>query len=176
MSRIPLKTIEQAPEADRDFMVRRGNLNVFHLLANAPRVFGGWTRMTDDLLDSPTFSLRMRELVILRVAYLQRSPYEIAQHVDVARRAGIADREIEALADSDLQGAGFDATELAVLTLVTELCTTKHLTDNTFTAVETILGPNATTELLMIVSLYFGLALVLNAADLEIDSNSRLQV
>jgi 4-carboxymuconolactone decarboxylase len=165
VSRIPLKPIEQIPEAARDFTVRRGNLNVFRLLANAPRVFDGWTRMTDELLNSPTFSLRMRELVILRVAYLQNSPYEIAQHVDVARRAGIADREVEALADDDLPDAGFDATELAV-----------RLTDNTFSAVETILGPNAITELLMIVSLYFGLALVLNAADLEIDSNSHLQV
>lgn len=45
----------------------------------------------------------------------------------------------------------------------------RNSSDNTFMAVETIFGVAATTLLLMIVSLSFGLARVLNAADLDID-------
>ena len=71
MSRIPLAIIEEQPEPLRDWMARRGNLNVFRLLANAPDVFAGWTHMVDELFASPTFSRRMREVVILRVAHLQ---------------------------------------------------------------------------------------------------------
>jgi alkylhydroperoxidase family enzyme len=85
MSRIPLTSIEQQPEPIREFMARRGNLNVFRLLANAPNVFVGWTQMVDELFDSPTFSLRMREVIILRVAHLQGSRYELAQHVGIQR-------------------------------------------------------------------------------------------
>jgi 4-carboxymuconolactone decarboxylase len=62
MSRIPLTSIEQLPEPIRQFVARRGNLNVFRLLANVPHVFVGWTQMVDELFDSPTFSLRMREV------------------------------------------------------------------------------------------------------------------
>src|SRR5215475_9679559 len=98
MSRIPLTPAEQVPAETRDFLQRRGALNVFRLLATAPRVFRGWTKMTDELLDSTTFSLRQRELVTLRVAYLQQCRYELAQHIDVAKRAqsGITAQQIAA--------------------------------------------------------------------------------
>jgi 4-carboxymuconolactone decarboxylase len=62
-----------------------------------------------------------------------------------------------------------------VLNAVTELCTTRHLSEQTFAAVHGVLGDEAVTELLMIVSCYYGLALVLNAVDLEADTTSRLQ-
>jgi 4-carboxymuconolactone decarboxylase len=57
MSRIPLVGIEQQPEPIREFIARRGDLNIFRLLANAPNVFAGWTQMVDGLFDSPTFDL-----------------------------------------------------------------------------------------------------------------------
>ena len=88
--------IDQQPEPIREFMARRGNLNVFRLLANAPHVFAGWTQMVDELFDSPTFSLRMREVIILRVAHLQGSRYELGQHTGIARAAGLTEQQINA--------------------------------------------------------------------------------
>jgi len=49
-------------------------------------------------------------------------------------------------------------------------CTTRRLSDASFTKVHSIFGDERITELLMLVSCYYGLALVLNAADLEADS------
>ena len=43
------------------------------------------------MLDSPTFTARMRELITLRVAHLHGSPYELSQHVGFARSAGLTD-------------------------------------------------------------------------------------
>lgn len=177
MSRIPLAAVDQQPEAIRQFIARRGELNLFRLLANAPRVFGGWTQMVDEMLDSPTFSPRMRELIILRVAHVQRSRYEFSQHVGLARSAGLTEAQITAIAGVDYRdAAGFNGTEHVVLDLITELCTTKRLRNDTFAAAHAALGGPALTELLMIVSSYYGLALVLNAADLEIDSTARIHV
>ncbi len=51
MSRIPVATADQQPEKIREWMTRRGDLNVFRLLANAPQVFAGWTQMVDELFD-----------------------------------------------------------------------------------------------------------------------------
>ena len=176
MTRIAVKTPEQTREAAPDFVDRRGALAVFGLLANAPEVFVGWTQMVDEVLDSPTFSPRMRELVILRVAYLQRSPYELGQHLDGGRAVGIPAHPLDAVtSDSDLVAAGFDNIELAVLELVTELCTTNHLRNKTFGTTCAALGEEAVTELVMLVSLYYGLALVLNAADLKLDDTARLR-
>ena len=176
MSRIPLVGIEQQPEPIREFMARRGNLNVFRLLANAPNVFVGWSQMVDELFDSPTFSLRMREVVILRVAHLQGSRYELSQHTGIARSAGLTQRQINAiLDDGDLAEADFSHTERVVLDLVTELCTTRRLTDDSFAAGRAALGDEALTELLMLISCYYGLALVLNAADVDVDTAARFQ-
>ena len=91
MTRIPLANADRQPEEIREWMARRGNLNVFGLLANAPHVFAGWTQMVDELFDSPTFTLRMRGLIILRVAHLQASRYELAQHTGIARTAGLTE-------------------------------------------------------------------------------------
>jgi 4-carboxymuconolactone decarboxylase len=175
MSRIPLVPVEQQPAAIRQFMARRGELNVFRLLANAPHAFVGWTQMVDQLLDSTTFTPRMRELIILRVAHLQQSPYELSQHIGLSSAAGLTDAEIDALVGgADIDAAGFSRTEYVVLELITELCSTGQLSDGTFAAAHRVLRDEAVTELLMIVSCYFGLALVLNAADLESDATARL--
>jgi 4-carboxymuconolactone decarboxylase len=176
MSRIPLTSIEQQPEPIRQFTARRGNLNVFRLLANVPHVFVGWTQMVDELFDSPTFNLRMREVVILRVAHLQGSRYELAQHVGLARGAGLTEQQINAIVDTDdLDAAGFSGTERTALDVVTELCSTHRLRDDTFATAHTVFGDGALTELLMLVSCYYGLALVLNAVDLDVDAAARFQ-
>jgi 4-carboxymuconolactone decarboxylase len=170
MSRIPLASIEEQPEPIREWMARRGNLNVFRLLANAPQVFAGWTQMVDELFDSPTFSRRMREVVILRVAHLQGSCYELSQHVGIAGKAGLTEHQINAILTDDLDAAGFSAIERTALDVTTELCGTHRLRDDTFAAARDAFGDEALTELLMIISCYYGLALVLNATDLDVDA------
>ena len=176
MSRIPLANIDDQPEPIREWMARRGNLNVFRLLANAPRVFAGWMQMVDELFDSPTFDLRMREVIILRVAHLQDSSYELAQHAGIARHAGLTDKQINAILDNgDVDAAGFSDTERTALEVTTELCTTHRLRDQSFAAAHAVFGDEALTELLMIISCYYGLALVLNATDLDVDATARFQ-
>jgi 4-carboxymuconolactone decarboxylase len=176
MSRIPLTSVEEQPEPIRQWMARRGNLNVFRLLANAPHVFAGWTQMVDELFDSPTFNLWMREVIILRVAHLQGSRYELAQHTGIARGAGLTEQQINAIRDTDdIDAAGFSRTERTALDVVTELCSSHRLTDDSFAAAQAVFGDEALTELLMIISCYSGLALVLNATDLDVDATARFQ-
>ena len=176
MSRIPLVSIEQQSEPVRQWMARRGNLKVFRLLANAPHVFPGWTQMIDELFESPTFNRRMREVVILRVAHLQGSRYELSQHVGIARNADLTDEQINAILDhGDLAAAGFSDTERTALDVTTELCSTHQLRDDTFAAAQAVFGDEALTELLMIISCYYGLALVLNATDLDVDATAKFQ-
>jgi 4-carboxymuconolactone decarboxylase len=176
MSRIPLTPVDQQPEPIREFMSRRGDLNVFRLLAHAPAVFVGWAQMVDELFDSPTFSLKMRELIILRVAHLQGAPYELSQHVGIARAAGLTEQQVNAIVDADeFDAAGFSRTERTALDVVAELCITRHLRQDSFAAAHAVLGDEALTELLMIISCYYGLALVLNAVELDIDTAARFQ-
>jgi len=174
MSRIPLTSIEEQSEPLRQWMERRGGLDVFRVLANAPAVFAGWTRMVDELFESPTFSPRMREVVILRVARLQNSRYELGQHIGIARRAGLTEPQISAIVETDdFDAVDFSPTERLVLDVVTELCATRRLSDDAYAAASAALGDGGLTELLMLISCYYGLALVLNAVDLDLDADAR---
>ncbi|MDM4142596.1 MULTISPECIES: carboxymuconolactone decarboxylase family protein [Mycobacterium] len=173
MTRMPLVSTDRQPEGIKQPIAGPDTLNVLRLIANAPNIFDGWAQMTGELFKSPTFTPRLREVIILRVGHLQDSPYELAQHVIFGRTAGLTDRQIDALlGKSDLDAAGFTGDERIVIDTVTELCTTRRLSDNAFAKAHALLGDEALTELLMIVSCYYGLAFVLNAVDLEIDTPS----
>jgi AhpD family alkylhydroperoxidase len=177
MTRIAYRQPEEMTEQARELTLKRGNLNVYRALANAEKVFTGWMLAGQAALASPVLPVRLRELVVLRTAYLMDCPYELGQHRDVARTAGVSADEIKAVtSESDWQETHFDAVELALLHLTTELLTTRSVSTEVFDQVHTALGSEATVEVLMIIARYSGLALMLNALDVDLDESARLPI
>jgi len=177
MTRIAYRRPEEMTEQARELTLERGNLNVYRALANAEKVFTGWMLAGRAILSSQGVPVRLRELVTLRTAYLMDCPYELGQHRDVARTAGVSGDEIEVItSESDWQTAHFDSGELAVLHLTTELLTTRSVSAEVFDQVHKALGSQATVEVLMVINRYSGLALMLNALDVDLDESARLPV
>src|ERR1700722_8812593 len=177
MTRIPYRRPEDMTKRARELTAERGNLNVYRTLANAENAFTGWMLAGRDALTSPVLSRRLRELVTLRTACLMDCSYELGQHRDVARTAGVSADEITAVTtESDWQEAHFDPIELALLRLTTELLTTRNVSAELFDQVHTALGSEATVEVLMVISRYSGLALMLNALDVDLDETARLPI
>ena len=177
MTRIPYRRPEDMTEPARELTARRGNLNVYRALANAEQVITSWMVAGDAALASPVLPRRLRELIVLRTAYLMDCAYELGQHRDVAQTVGIDNDSIDALtSESDWQTGNFDPTELAVLHLTTELVTTRRVAAELFDQVHTALGSEATMEALMVINRYAGLALMLNALDVDLDQTARLPV
>jgi AhpD family alkylhydroperoxidase len=174
MTRIALRDIDTMTDPARTLTLERGNLNVYRALANAERVFTGWMMAGRAALTSPLLSPRLRELVILRVAYLMDSPYEIAQHTTVAAQAGVTTREIAALTPTaDAATGGFSDTELAIVRLTTELIQTKDVGAELFEQVRSALPDEASVEILMLINRWAGLALILNALDVDLVADVR---
>src|SRR5271163_168063 len=137
MTRIAYRQPEEMTEQARELTLKRGNLNVYRALANAEKVFTGWMLAGQAALTSPVLPVRLRELVVLRTAYLMDCPYELGQHRDVARTAGVSGDEIDAItSESDWQTGPFDATEFAVLQLTSELLSTRGVSDAVFDQVQ----------------------------------------
>jgi AhpD family alkylhydroperoxidase len=177
MTRIAYRQLEDMNEQARELTLTRGNLNVYRTLANAEKVFTGWMLAGQAALTSPVLPVRLRELVVLRTAYLMDCPYELGQHRDVARTVGVSSDEIDAItSESDWQTGPFDATELAVLQLTNELLTTRGVSDAVFDQAHQALGSEATVEVLMLIGRYSGLALMLNALDVDLDESARLPI
>jgi AhpD family alkylhydroperoxidase len=177
MARIAYRQLEEMTDRARELTLERGNLNVYRALANAEKVFTGWMLAGRAALTSQVIPVRLRELVVLRTAYLMDCPYELGQHRDVARTAGVSSDEINAItSESDWQTADFNSVELAVLHLTTELLTTRGVSAQVFDQVHKALGSEATVEALMVVNRYSGLALMLNALEVDLDETARLPI
>jgi AhpD family alkylhydroperoxidase len=157
--------------------LERSNLNVYRALANAEKVFTGWMLAGRAALTNPVLPVRLRELVVLRTAYLMNCAYELGQHRDVARTAGVGSDEIDAIiSESDWKNRFFNPIELAVLHLTTELLTTRSASAQVFDQVHNALGSEATVEVLMVINRYSGLALMLNALEVDLDESARLPI
>lgn len=177
MTRIPYREPEDMPEFARELTARRGNLNVYRVLANAEKVFTSWMVAGDAALSSPVLPRRLREIIVLRTAYLMDCAYELGQHKDVAQTVGIDRDSIDAItSESDWKTGPFDATELAILQLTAELVITRRVAAPLFDQVHNALGSEATMEALMVINRYAGLALMLNALEVDLDETARLPI
>jgi AhpD family alkylhydroperoxidase len=177
MTRIAYRLTEQMADQARQLTLERGNLNVYRALANAETVFSGWMVAGHAALTSPVLPARLRELVILRIGYLMNCRYEIAQHTAVARAVGISDREITALACELGPATGdFNELERVVLELTTELLTTRGVAAALFDEAHRALGSEGTIEVLMLINRWAGLALMLNALDVDVDESARISI
>jgi AhpD family alkylhydroperoxidase len=177
MARIAYRAFDEMTEQARELTTERGNLNVYRALANAEKVFTGWMLAGQAALTSKVLPVRLREVVVLRTAYLMDCPYELGQHRDVARTAGVSTDEINAItSESGWQDTHFSPAELALLYLTTELLTTRNVSAEVFDQVLKALGSEATVEVLMVISRYSGLALMLNALQVDLDETARLPI
>lgn len=175
MARVPYRRLDEMTDREGELTRERGNLNVYRALANANKVYTGWMVAGDAALNSPVVSRRLRELVVLRTAYLMDCAYELGQHKDIALTAGVDKDEIEAIITDDHWCTDrFDPVELAVLQLTNELLTTREVAAPLLNQVLGALGTEATVEVLMIIGRYAGLALMLNALDVDLDESARL--
>src|SRR4051812_40562880 len=115
MSRVPLADFE--PGLKKRLADLWGTPpNLYRCLGNHPALVAAWTEFSKMLRHDTRTPRALRELVILRGGQLMRSEYEWAQHLVMARKAGVSEAQIRALAHwraSDL----FSSAEKAALAL-----------------------------------------------------------
>ncbi len=143
-------------------------LNIFTTLARNPNLFRRWIGFGAALLDG-TIPARTRELAILRIADLSDSEYEWAQHVPLARAAGVTVEEIEALRRA-LDRHPWAADDLALLKVVDELDFLGFLVDETWEDALEVLGEAGMIELLMLVGQYQLVAMVLRTLRIQLEA------
>ena len=95
----------------------RGSIPLlYQVLLNSAPVAEGWEKMLTAVRNRNSLPASMREMVIIRVAVLNRAPYELEAHRPVALANGVSEAKIEALLEPQ-PGAVFTPRERAVLAL-----------------------------------------------------------
>ena len=78
---------------------------LYQVLLNSPAITAGWEKMLTAVRKQTVLPADLREMIILRIAVLNRASFEFAAHEPHARAAGVGDAEIAALrADPIPQG------------------------------------------------------------------------
>src|SRR3954467_5775462 len=75
--------------------------NIYRMLLNSPPIAQGWLNLLTAVRHKSTLAGRYRELVIIRIAVINGADYERDIHVPLARKEGVSEAEIAAIADWD---------------------------------------------------------------------------
>ena len=145
--------------------------NLYKALGNHPRLIAAWTEFSKMLRHDTRTPRALRELVILRGAQLMRSEYEWAQHLAMARKAGVPEAQIRSLADWR-SSPEFDAREKAALAL-SEAVTQGRVSDEVYAQAMQHFDHHDYVELAIVASFYAMVGRMLDAMGVQLDADVR---
>ena len=170
MARVPYVTQDDLDPEYREYLVsalQDKPLNVYAAIGNNPAVLAGLRAFLRALWTDTGLSERHRELVIMAVAAESRSTYEWHQHVAIASDAGLTPAEINAVSTDDLEA--FPSEEVALVEYARAVADGR-VTDELHDAVEDAFGPEVVVGIAGVVAGYFGLARMIDALGVELES------
>jgi AhpD family alkylhydroperoxidase len=105
--RVPLVqpgTLPELAEIEARILAERGRVSLlYQVLLNSAPIASGWERLLTAVRNQTGIPADLRELMILRVAVLNRAAFEFDAHVPHAERAGVSGAKIAALREAVLR-------------------------------------------------------------------------
>jgi alkylhydroperoxidase family enzyme len=166
MARVPYLEKSDLAEADRDLLNRP--ISLFKAMVNSPKAARAFSGLGGYIRHGSKLDPRLRELAILQVGWLARSPYEWSHHVKIGHDFGVSDADIQALID-DTAGrpTSLDALTLSVLRAAREITADGAMSDASFATLRASLSDELMVDLTITISFYCAVVRVL--ATLQID-------
>jgi len=175
MPRVPLVEEQDAP-ALADLIARlkggRGGrlLNVYKLLLNSPTLAATWFDHVSAVRWQTQLDGQTRELAIIRIGYLNRVDYVLAQHVPAyALQEGLTQEQCDALADwapSPL----FDAKQRAILAYTDSMTRDIQVPAAVFEQLRPHFTDQQIVELSVLIGTYNMHTRVLQALEIDLES------
>ena len=110
---------------------------------------------------------KLRELVILRMATLRASSYELMHHLPAAKMIGWSEIEISAITSA--QPSGLDQNHSVMIQLVDDCSKLGKVSDSTFEKASKIFSTSEIAEATLLAGLYEMLACFLKTMGVELD-------
>jgi alkylhydroperoxidase family enzyme len=142
--------------------------NLYRGLANHPAIIAAWTEFANTLRHGSRTPRKLRELVILRGAQLSASEYEWAQHLKMARKAGVREAQIAALPDWRVSPE-FDVKEKAALAIA-EAVTRGRVSDEVYEEAKRHFDHHDYVELAVTAAFYAMVARTLDALGIQLEA------
>ena len=143
--------------------------NLYRALGNHPKLVAAWTEFSKMLRHVTRTPRALRELVILRGGQLMRSEYEWAQHLPMARKAGLREAQINALAEWR-SSKEFDEREKAALAIA-EAVTQGRVSDAVYQQAMQHFDHHDYVELAVVAAFYAMVGRMLDAMGVPLDAD-----
>jgi 4-carboxymuconolactone decarboxylase len=147
-TRTDLKATEASIEAERGAISP-----LYQALLNSAPLADGWEKLLTAIRNRSSLPPDIREMVILRVAALNRAPFEFDAHRPHALRAGLTEAKVASLRD-DRRGDVFSPLERAVLDLADAMTREVQVPDAIFDPLRKRFDARALVELVATVAAY----------------------
>ena len=170
MPRLPLAEFEPATKKRLEELWGSPP-NLYRALGNHPTLLAAWTEFAKALRHDTRTPRALRELMILRSAQIVRSEYEWAQHLPMARKAGVREAQISAL-PAWQASPEFDAREKAALALAEDV-TRGTVSDKVYEEALRHFDRAEYVELAMVPAFYAMVARMLDAMGVELEPEVR---
>ena len=168
MARVPYFDRADLPPEHQDLLNRP--INLFRALVNSPGAARGWSGIGHYIRHGSKLDPRLRELAILQVGYVARSPYEYSHHVKIGRDFGVTDDYIRALiAETEDRPSQLEPIAKHVLKAAREMTNDLAITQATFAALAAHLDNERLVDLVITISFYNAVVRLLASLAIDVE-------
>lgn len=171
MSRIPYPSLDGLSKAKHDWVhdpSRKYLLNVTKMTLHVPDgLWQPYSLLARATVRDTTLEKRYKELIIVRVGYLQNSEYELYHHRSIAANVGVAPEHIKALESEDV--STLPDKERALVDFVTEVVRNVSPSDKTLAAARAHFSDPLLFEAVVLIGNYMMTARVIALGGVDLD-------
>ena len=167
MSRLTYRRPEELDAADRELL--RRPVHLYRAMVNSPGMARAFLGLADQIRHRSLLDPRLRELAILQVAWTVRSAYEWSHHVRIGRLYDVSDDDLRAIVANAPDR--LDPAAREVVGVAAAIAAGRDVPDAAILALREHLDEPALTELLLIASLYVGVARFLDTARIDVEED-----
>lgn len=167
-ARVPY--LDQADLSDENKDLLKRPIWLTRALVNSPDTARAFHVLGGHIRYGMKLDMRLRELAILQVGWLARSPFEWSHHVKLGMDFGVSKEDIEGLiAESEGQPSSLGDLEKKVLRAAREMANNIEMPANLFRELQAELGDGQMVELVVAIATYCAVVRILASLAIEVE-------
>ena len=170
MARLPYLEKGNLKPGDRELLAR--GINLHKILVHSPGAARAFGALGGYIRHGTTLDARLRELAILQVGWLAKSPYEWSHHIKIGYEFGVSKDDIRNLI-ADTNGDVTDLTDVdrAVLCAAREMTLQGVVSKNTYEKLEAHFSREHLVDLLVTIAFYNAVVRFLASTEMDVEES-----
>jgi alkylhydroperoxidase family enzyme len=170
MARLPYLDQKDLSPENKELLARPINLN--RVLVNSPNCRRAGLKMANFIRYESKLDARLKELAIMTIGWITRTPYEWSHHVILAKDFGVSDEDIRELINY-LEGRPhkLDAKVTLACDAAKEMTNNIAMSKKTFDALHAFLDNEGMVDLIVTIAHYNAMIRVLGTLEVDIEED-----